>query len=104
MACADLGDAFGPPAWDDRTEGTLGMRRRPAHPDATEGDQSLTLPVDAAIGPSAGSRSIVNGPSRTGQVDEDQSAFGEDLGSEVAAAVSPFVVLFGQDVADEPDD
>src|SRR4051794_17527509 len=36
--------------------------------------------------------------------DQDESALGEDLEAEVAAAVGPFVVLLGQDGADEADD
>jgi hypothetical protein len=36
--------------------------------------------------------------------DEDESAAVQDVESEVAPAVGPFVVLLGQDGADEPDD
>ena len=36
--------------------------------------------------------------------DEVHAASGEDVESEVAAAFGPFVVLLGQDRADEPDD
>ena len=39
-----------------------------------------------------------------GVVGVDGLGAGEDVESEVAAAFGPFVVLFGQDGADEPDD
>ncbi len=38
-----------------------------------------------------------------GSGDEVQAAFGEDVEAEVAAAFGPFVVLLGQDGADEAD-